>query len=232
MKTAEIVTVECEFFEMNSYLLHAVGGGAGEECVVIDAGLPAEAILAEIRRRGWRPAAILLTHGHADHFCGIPEILAKFPGTPVGIGVGDAAMLASARLNLSATIGIPLELPPVDRTFSDGETLSIAGLTFEVRHTPGHTPGHVVYRLCDEHAMEKTAGATTKNVSPMHVFVGDVIFRESVGRTDLPGGSASQLDHSIREKLYTLPGETVLHSGHGSATTVAHEKRFNSFVTE
>ena len=101
---------------------------------------------------------------------------------------------------------------------SDIETLTLAGIDWRVHHTPGHTPGHLIW-VCD--------GGKGQ---PKQVLAGDLIFRESVGRTDFPGGSTEQLVQSIHSHIWPLPDDTVLHPGHGPETTVGHEKQHNPFV--
>ena len=103
--------------------------------------------------------------------------------------------------------------PPPDVLVREGDAVSLGDVAFRVLHTPGHTPGHVTY-VCGDLA-----------------FVGDLIFEGSIGRTDLPGGSLDELLRAVREKIFTLPGETILFPGHGPATTVGDEMRGNPFFT-
>ena len=115
----------------------------------------------------------------------------------------------------AAFFGLRIDaLPAIDHELSDGQTLELAGLTFEVRHVPGHSPGHVILYLAE-------AGAA---------LVGDVIFQGSIGRTDLPGGDFKQLVTGIREKVFSLPPGTELYTGHGPPTTVEHERATNPFL--
>ena len=132
------------------------------------------------------------------------------------IGHGDASKLTDPVGNLSAGFGVPLVSPPADRTVREGEVLDLAGIKWTVLDTPGHSRGHVVF--------------VAKELSPMIVLGGDVLFRGSVGRTDFPGGSFEQLARGIREKLWVLPADTVVYPGHGPVTTVGHEKRTNPYV--
>ena len=106
--------------------------------------------------------------------------------------------------------------PPADRTVREGDVLELAGMKLEVWETPGHSAGHVVF--------------VAREAQPVRVFGGDVLFAGSIGRTDFPDGSWDQLRKSIHEKLFTLPDETVVYSGHGPATTIGEEKRTNPFV--
>jgi glyoxylase-like metal-dependent hydrolase (beta-lactamase superfamily II) len=187
------------------------------EAVVVDPGFDTEAILDLLRREGLRLTGILNTHGHADHIAGNAAMKAAFPDAPLVIGRNEARLLGDAEANLSAPFGLALTSPPADRLVADGERLTLAGLTFEVREIPGHSPGSVVF-LCDQ-------------FDPPFVFGGDVLFSGSVGRTDL-GGNAAQLFSGIRSKLFTLPDGTLVLPGHGPPTTVGAEKRTNPFVGE
>ena len=132
------------------------------------------------------------------------------------IGVDDAPKLGDPWLNLSAGFGTPLVSPPADVMVKDGETYEAAGFEWQVRSIPGHTAGHVVYLW--------------EGQEPPVVFVGDVIFAGSIGRTDFPDSDHRQLVLGIRSKLFTLPDETILLCGHGPATTVGEEKRTNPFA--
>src|SRR5581483_11326787 len=118
-------------------------------------------------------------------------------------GEREAVMLTDPWVNLSAVFGTPITSPPADRTLCEGEVLELAGIPLEVRFTPGHSPGHVVFVHRGE---------------PRLVFGGDVLFRGSIGRYDFPGGSYDLLASSIREQLYTLPDDTVVYPGHGPVT--------------
>ncbi len=208
----KVRTVVSRPFEENTYLVWLPGRG---DCVVFDPGLEPDLILDALRAEGLTVAAILNTHGHADHIGGNEAMKESFPDAPLLIGAGDAVMLVDANANLSAAFGLPIVSPPADRTVNEGDVVESAGLRFEVREIPGHSPGHVVFVLRGE---------------PTVVFGGDVLFRGSIGRTDFPGGSMEQLLDGIRTKLYTLPDDTVVWSGHGPVTTVGHERRSNPFV--
>jgi hydroxyacylglutathione hydrolase len=199
-------------FEENTYVL---GLASGRECLVIDPGFEPDSILEYLRDEGLTVSAIINTHGHADHIAGNGALKAAYPNAPLVIGAGDAAMLTDANLNLSAPFGLAMTSPPADQSVREGDTIRFAGLELEVLEIPGHSPGHVVFILRQE---------------PPLVLGGDVLFRGSVGRTDFPGGSFDQLRRGIHEKLWPLPGATVVYPGHGPVTTIDHEKRTNPFV--
>jgi glyoxylase-like metal-dependent hydrolase (beta-lactamase superfamily II) len=184
--------------------------------VVLDPGLQPELVREVLAEQGLRVAAILNTHGHADHIGGNAAMKEVFPDAPLIIGANDANMLTDADANLSAPFGFPVTSPPADRTVAEGDTVEAVGLTFDVLDIPGHSPGHVVYVF---------------RSNPVLVFGGDVLFRGSIGRTDFPGGSHPLLLRGIREKLFTLPDDTVVYPGHGPVTKVGYEKRTNPFLT-
>ena len=209
----QLASIVSAAFEENAYVAQLEGR---KDCLVIDPGLEPENILSYLEAQELEPAAILNTHGHIDHIGGNASLKERWPDCPLVIGHGDAAKLTDASLNLSGDVGMALTSPPADVTLRDGDTYSAAGFDLQVREIPGHTTGHVVY-LWMEH-------------DPPLVFVGDVIFAQSIGRSDFPGGDFNQLRDGIHQKLFTLPDETVLLSGHGPQTTVGREKQSNPFV--
>jgi glyoxylase-like metal-dependent hydrolase (beta-lactamase superfamily II) len=200
-------------FDENTYIAHFAGG---RECVVIDPGLEPLAIIEYLEEHSLIPVALLCTHGHCDHIAGNGPLKQRWPECPIVIGTGDAEKLTSAKLNLSEPFGVPITSPPADRTLREGEQFAAAGLEFDVLETPGHSVGHVVY-LC-------------RQTQPWRLFGGDVLFQDSVGRTDFPDCSFDILRNSIHQKLFTLPDDTIVLPGHGPETTIFREKRRNPFV--
>jgi glyoxylase-like metal-dependent hydrolase (beta-lactamase superfamily II) len=186
------------------------------DAVVIDPGMEPEAILEFLNGQGLTVAAILNTHGHADHIAGNAAMKEAFPAAPLVIGAGDAALLTDPVLNVSRSFGLDIISPPADRLVREGDTVSFAGLTLGILDIPGHSPGHIVYVARGE----------------VLVFGGDVLFRGGIGRTDFPGGSFETLAEGIRKKLYTMAEETVVYPGHGPVTKVGFEKRTNPFVAD
>lgn len=199
-------------FEENSYVVWQEGKS---DALVVDPGLEPDLILDFLQRRELNVVAILNTHGHADHIAGNEALKDAYPETPLIIGAGDAQLLSDPDLNLSAPFGFSIVSPAADRLVREGDVLDFAGIALEVFEIPGHSPGHIVFVV---------------RGTPTIVLGGDVLFRGSVGRTDFPGGSAERLFDGIRRKLFTLPDDTVVYSGHGPATTIGHEKRTNPFI--
>lgn len=200
-------------FAENTYILHLEGR---EDCLVVDPGLEPDKILEHLSAQGLTPAAILNTHGHADHIAGNEAMKQQWGDCPLVIGRGDAEKLADARLNLSGMFGVGLTSPPADVLLDEGDVYRAAGFELEVLEIPGHSSGHIVF--------------IWKAHEPFVVIGGDVLFAGSIGRTDFPDGSFEQLAKGIHAKLFTLPDDSVVLPGHGETTTVGHEKRHNPFV--
>ncbi len=209
----QIACVVNMLFEENSFLVWLPGQA---DCLVIDPGLEPEKILQALDQLHLQPAAILNTHGHADHIAGNQALKAIWPDCPIVIGRADASKLQDPWANLSRPFGLDVISPPAEVELEDGQHYWAAGLELEILAIPGHSAGHVVYLW--------------KAGQPWVAFVGDVIFQQSIGRTDFPDGSFSQLRRGIREKIFSLPDSTLLLPGHGPATTVGQEKRANPFV--
>ena len=203
----EVLTIPVGDFGVNCYLVSENGRG-----FVVDPGDDGERVLEETQKHGITPEAILLTHGHFDHIGGVETL--RRQGIPCVIGADDAAQLSDETLSGASFFGLPLSSTAADKTVTDGETLTVAGLTLRVIGTPGHTPGGVCYLLEDI------------------LFSGDTLFAGSIGRWDLPGGNGEQLLKSIREKLLILPEKTRVLPGHGGETTIGNEKKYNYFVRE
>lgn len=208
-----LAVVVSQLFEENAYIAYLDGRS---DCLVFDPGLDAASIIDKLDELELEPAAILNTHGHADHIAGNGLLKRKWPAAPLVIGTHDASKLTSPIENLSRGYGIDMTSPPADKLVNEGDVYSAAGLDLEVYETPGHSAGHVVF--------------VWKAGSPWVVFGGDVLFQGSIGRTDFPDGSFEQLAAGIRGKLYTLPDDTLVLPGHGPTTTIGFEKLHNPFV--
>lgn len=214
-ETTPIVrVVTSSLFAENAYLVSLAKDG---DCIVVDPGLDVERIVEQLQGARMSPVAILNTHGHGDHIAGNELLKQTWPDAPLLIGAGDAWKLTDPEGNLSAGFGLPMVSPPADQTVSEGDVLDFAGLRWTVLETPGHSGGHVAF--------------VAKDLSPMIVLGGDVLFAGSVGRSDFPDGDHQTLLDSIRTKLFSLPDDTVVLPGHGPPTTIGHERRTNPFLT-
>ncbi len=204
-----IVTLPVGLLRTNCYI---VGCEETKEGAVIDPGGHPQRILAEIERRGLAIRYVLNTHAHFDHIDANGPIV-EATGATLALHPADLPLLKAA--GGAALFGLPATPGPLpDLELGDGDELAVGALRFRVLHTPGHTPGHVCF-------YEAAQGV---------LFDGDVLFYRGVGRADLPGGSRQQLQDSIRRVLFALPDETVVYSGHGPATTIGEEKRFNPWL--
>jgi hydroxyacylglutathione hydrolase len=212
--TLQIHSIVSLPFEENTYIVWQQGR---TDALVVDPGLEPNLILDFLRDHRLNVAALLNTHGHADHIGGNEALKQAFPEAPIITGINEAGLLTDANLNLSAPFGLPITSPPADRLVREGDVVEIAGMRLEVLDVPGHSPGHIAF---------------VYHGAPCRIFSGDVLFRGSVGRTDFPGGSAEVLFQGIRTKLFKLPPDTVVYSGHGPVTTIEHERRTNPFVGE
>jgi glyoxylase-like metal-dependent hydrolase (beta-lactamase superfamily II) len=195
--------------QTNCYI---VGCKQTKDCAIIDPGGDAGEILAHIRKENLAVKHVLLTHAHFDHIEAAAKVLeathaplALHPGDDLLLKMGGGAMLFGFKIRA---------VPPPDVHLAEGQIIEVGTVRLHVLHTPGHTPGHVTFH------------------APAHkaVFDGDVLFAGGIGRTDLPGGSYTQLLDNIRHKLLALPDETMVYSGHGPATTIGAEKRHNPFL--
>jgi glyoxylase-like metal-dependent hydrolase (beta-lactamase superfamily II) len=181
------------------------------ETVVIDPGAEAERIFPLIVELGLKPVFILNTHGHIDHIGANRDVKDKF-NIPLCIHSLDSPLLEKIQeFELSFFLGAK-ESPHPDRLLKDKDIVRFGKASLRVIHTPGHTPGSVTF------------------LGDGILFSGDTLFFGGVGRTDLPGGSTKDLEKSIREKIHTLPPETVVLPGHGPLTTVGEEKESNPFI--
>lgn len=209
----EIVSFTLGPAQTNAYLVADPQTG---EAAVIDPAWDGHIILTEAQKRSWRIGHLWYTHAHFDHIGGAAAIadalnplplVALHPADHVLWRAGGGGRMFGFRID-------PGPEPSID--FTHGQTLRLGSNAFEVRHVPGHTPGHVILYCAAERVC----------------FCGDLVFAGGVGRTDFPGGSWESLARSIRTQVYSLPDDTRLLSGHGPETTVGEEKVSNPFVQE
>jgi glyoxylase-like metal-dependent hydrolase (beta-lactamase superfamily II) len=195
----------------NCFLVRAEGQ---DRVLIVDPGEEAERILAAAERLGTGVEAILLTHCHFDHIGAVAPV-AKATGAPVYCPQLEVPVLADIMSFVPWPEFGPFESYDADETLSGGEALELAGMTLDVIHTPGHSPGHLTYSVRGEAS----------------IFSGDVLFQGSVGRVDLPGGDGPTLIESIRGLLDSHPDETVVYPGHMGTTTLGAERASNPFLT-
>lgn len=184
-----------------------------KETLIIDPGDEAGVLENYINKNAYHPVAILLTHGHFDH-CMAASELAKQYGISIYVHEDDKETMENPAYNCSGMIGRKLAFHADNYFHGERDHLSLAGFEIDVFLTPGHTPGGVCFYVESEGIL----------------FSGDTLFCESVGRTDFPGGSMSQIVCSIKEKLFLLPNDTKVLPGHNEWTTIGNERQNNPFL--
>jgi hydroxyacylglutathione hydrolase len=211
---------------------YVVAPGKGQECLVIDPGQDAAAGVEDVvRENGLKPVAVVLTHGHVDHIwsvipvCGAHDVPAYIhPDDRVLLTDPGRALSAETREMVSGALfggRITFGEPDDVRELTDGGLLELAGLRLTVTHTPGHTTGSVTF-----HSDGTGAG------DPPVLFSGDLLFKDGVGRTDLPGGDHQELLRSLAKVTTPLPDETLVLSGHGAETTIGRERSVNPYLQQ
>jgi hydroxyacylglutathione hydrolase len=192
-----------------------VGDPDRREAVVIDPGDEPDRILEALAGAGLRAVALIHTHAHFDHV-GCSALLKRITGAPILMHAGDRPLYQNLTVQ-GQTFGLTLDAPGIiDRALAGGDRVACGKGELEVIHTPGHTPGSLCFRMPGEDGDV--------------LFSGDTLFRRSIGRTDLWGGSTPQILESIRGRLLTLPGSLRVIPGHGDETTIADEGKKNPFV--
>ncbi|MEO6131789.1 MAG: MBL fold metallo-hydrolase [Saprospiraceae bacterium] len=200
-------------FEENTYLI----GDSSGNCVIIDPGCFDDAEKRELEKKiselGWKPVRLLNTHCHIDHILGNAFVAEKYQ-LGLEIHQGELPVL-KAGPSVAGMYAIPYDVSPEPSRFiSEGEILTLDDINLKVLFTPGHSPASICFY----------------NETDGWVIGGDVLFYESIGRTDLPGGDYETLIKSIRTQLFTLPDHIVVYPGHGPKTTIGYERMFNPFL--
>ncbi len=183
------------------------------EGFIVDPGGYNKVLTKEVRNNDVNIKYIILTHGHSDHICGVNEHKAEFPDAKIVAYKDEEAMLENPNLNQSPGFGVPYSTK-ADILVSDGDELKVGDVTLKFIHTPGHTEGGMCIYVKEAKAL----------------FSGDTLFRQSIGRTDFPGGSYKEIMDSIRKKLFLLPDDTNVFPGHMGTTSIGFEKENNPFV--
>lgn len=195
--------------QTNCYI---IGNGDTGEALVIDPADKAEIIEQDLKANDLVCKGILLTHGHFDHILAVPELTA-YTKAPLYAHKAEKVLLSDAGLNSSSSIRRGCELEP-DIWLKDQDILKLAGFSIKVIHTPGHTIGGVCYYFPGQGIL----------------FSGDTLFREDIGRSDLPTGDGRQLVESILNKLMLLEDQVKVYPGHGEPTTIGHERENNIYI--
>jgi glyoxylase-like metal-dependent hydrolase (beta-lactamase superfamily II) len=207
---------------------YVVATGPGAECVVIDPGKDATAGVDEIvRQHRLKPVSVLVTHGHVDHMWCVAPVAGTYDATAY-VHPADRHLLADPMAGMSAEttammLGGRYTFAEPERVeeLVDGQAVELAGISFTVDHTPGHTPGSITFRTPHEQ----------DDVSEV-MFAGDLLFSGSIGRTDLPGGDHGQMLRSLREKVLALRDDVVVLPGHGEQTSIGRERATNPFLLD
>lgn len=193
-------------FGSNGYLVMDNGDAA-----LIDAGVPAASVFELLKNNKVKLKYIFLTHGHIDHICNVDEIKNE-TGAMVLIHRNDSECLTDGEKNLSTHFSKPHQFQRADKELIGGEEFAIGSQNLKVIHTPGHSAGGCCFLVNDS------------------LFSGDTLFARSIGRTDFDGGDFGELISSIKEKLFSLPEDTIVFPGHGDDTTIGIELRSNPFI--
>ncbi len=208
--TMELQTIVVGPFAVNCYLFWDETTLDG---VIIDPGAEAEMIISAVDQIGFKPGAVLLTHGHGDHLAGVADVKKHFD-IPLYVGRGEEELLANPSANVSAFFDEPIISPPADELVEDEQVILLGSVQLRVLATPGHSPAGVCY-------LHERDGV---------LFCGDTLFAGSIGRTDFPGCSLETLLDSIQRKIMPLPENVICFPGHGLQTTVGAEKNGNPFL--
>lgn len=204
----KILRIPAGIYAANCYIIFSQDSKAG---IIVDPGGDTDDLIKVINDNNIELKYIVLTHGHGDHIGGVAELKSKF-NIPLLIHEADSELLKDGNKNLSNIMGVgSVELIP-DKTIKDGDEILFGELKAIVLHTPGHTKGGICLKINDQ------------------LISGDTLFKGSIGRTDLLGGSYEELIDSIKNKLLILPGETIVLPGHGQPSTIKVEKASNPFL--
>jgi glyoxylase-like metal-dependent hydrolase (beta-lactamase superfamily II) len=209
-----VETITVGMFMSNCYLLSCERTA---EAIIIDAGDEGERIFSAVKERGLQVKVIVNTHAHIDHVSGLSAV-APALSVPVLMHKDDMPIYenlsAQASLfGLSAPAGVK-----IDRFLEDGDLVTFGDVSGKVIHTPGHSPGGIALLFSGEH--------------PQKIFCGDTLFKGSIGRTDLQGGDYATMMRTLEEVFLPMPDDTIVYPGHGEATTIQAEKRWNPFLTQ
>lgn len=194
--------------DANCYI---IGCNEKRVAAVVDPGAEGKRILAKLEEIKLKCQYIILTHGHIDHIGALNEVR-QATGAEVLVHKNDAPMLTNPAHNLSLFMGSAIKCKQADRLLEDGDRVNVGNVNLEILHTPGHTPGGICIKVGN------------------NLITGDTLFAGSVGRSDFPGGNHNVMIKSIKTKLLQFPDETKVYPGHGPASTIGAEKKYNPFL--
>lgn len=211
----KIATLQFNPFGENTYVIY----GASKECIIVDAGCYSDkeqnTLAAFIEKNELRPIMALNTHAHVDHVCGVDFVMRKW-GIPFALHSADTTILEMVPCYADSMGFDVKQVPPATIDLSQTTQIMLGDTQLNIIHTPGHTPGHISIHIPEQQIL----------------LTGDTLFKESIGRTDLPGGDYQSIMESIIERIIPLGNDTRILPGHGPQSTIAHEVMFNPFVSE
>lgn len=208
--------LQIQVFTLGQWQTNCFVLSVGKSCWIVDAGFDPEQMLDAIDEQRLSVEKVVLTHAHLDHIAGLHAVRHRYPDVPILIHADEEDFLTDTRLNLSAGVMNAIVAPEATGLLHHGEQIELNGVTFDIRHTPGHSPG----------------GITLVQQDNKLAIVGDTLFAGSIGRFDFPTSDGERLMQSIQEQLLTLPDDTHVLPGHGPATTIGQERAANPYLNQ
>lgn len=208
--------IEITSFALGHYQTNCHVVTSDDDCWVVDCGYEPDELIEYLQTNGLTPSAILLTHCHSDHIAGLDQLRSAIGNVPVMCHESEAEWNMNPMLNLSGLAGMPVTAEAPNGFLTPGNDIALGDTTWEVLHTPGHSPGSICFVHRDSN----------------EAIVGDTLFAGSIGRHDFPTSNVNDLRHSIKEVLMSLPDEMIFYPGHGPSSTIGYERVTNPFVVQ